>query len=296
MEPNAGAALGFAGQAFRGKSGWWRYVLAIGLFMGGAFGFARLLAPSLFDFLVRVASAAGYREGFTAATFGLYTAVYAVLLGLMLTVFPLLHQRGWRSFVTARARVDVALVARSFAVMIGLCLATLGIDLYFSASDMKFNAEPSSVLRFAPVVLVFLPVQCLAEEVLFRGYVAQAVGRLTRSTALRIALPALLFGAAHFDNPEMSIDRLWVGADYLLAGLYLGLVSLKGRGLEASFGLHLANNVFTMLIAGTTVGVLHVPALWTASAPDARLGFLSDIVLYLFHFCLVFRPWERVRR
>ena len=285
--------LGFADQAYLGKNAWWRYLLALFAVFGACYIFVAVLGSPLSRGLSALGAALQIPDRSALSALGLLAIVYALLLGLMLSVFPAVHRRSWRSFLTARPRASWRLFVLSFLVMAGLSALWISIDLALGAGDITFTRTPRRVLEFAPVVLFFLPFQCLAEEVFFRGYVAQAVGRITQITALRLAVPALLFGAAHFDNPEMGYDGVWIGADYLLAGFYLGWLSLKSGGIEASFGLHLANNIVSMLIVGASVRVLPGPSLWTVTAPDAPLTFLTDIIVYSLHYGLVFRAWVR---
>jgi membrane protease YdiL (CAAX protease family) len=108
-------------------------------------------------------------------------------------------------------------------------------------------------------------------------------------------IPALLFAAAHIGNPEWDYDRVWAGAGYVLLASYLGLISLKGGGLEASLGAHLGNNIYGVLIVGSAVSASQGPTLWQAHQIDFRESFFVMIPVLGLHYFLVFCPWTKRR-
>jgi membrane protease YdiL (CAAX protease family) len=209
--------------------------------------------------------------------------------------FVVLHRRPWRSFITARPHFDRRLFLRSFLAALLLWLGAQGVDFVLSPADLKPASNILDVALFAPVALLLLPFQCLAEEVLFRGYIAQAVGRLSGVFAVRLIIPALLFAAGHIGNPEWNHDQVWAGSSYLLLALYLGLISLRGGGIEASWGMHLANNIYAVLIVGSDASVSPGPSLWREHDPDFRASFFLSLVLVALHYLLLFRPFKRAR-
>ncbi|WIY83630.1 type II CAAX endopeptidase family protein [Propionimicrobium sp. PCR01-08-3] len=82
------------------------------------------------------------------------------------------------------------------------------------------------------------PLQAAGEEFLFRGYLLQVCGTVSKSPWLAVAISAVIFAALHgSQNLPLLADRLAFG---LLAG---ALVVLTG-GLEASIAAHAVNNVF----------------------------------------------------
>ena len=66
-------------------------------------------------------------------------------------------------------------------------------------------------LPFVLAALLLTPLQCAAEELVFRGYVLQGLGRLLRNPLVLVVLSGLLFAIPHLLNPEVDgeggIDR-----------------------------------------------------------------------------------------
>ena len=289
-------ALGFADQAYRGTNAPWRVILALILVIGGTILLVQLVALiftalNLQDALVLLVSparagSASLKASLLAFAFLMFSV--AVMLPLMQLILPWLHRRPWLSFITAKPRFDWRLFARSLGAMMGLALLSLGFTVVTSPDALRWTADWRKVALFAPLALAFLPLQALAEEVLFRGYLAQLTGRVTRLRLIRLVLPALLFTAAHSANPEARYDFIWASANYLLLAAYLGAISLLGDGLEASFGVHLAVNLNAALIVGSAVSVSPGPTLWLSGAPDFKGSVVETVMLLALHYVLVF--------
>jgi hypothetical protein len=293
-----GAPAGFADQAALGKNAAWRVGLALLLIVGGSLVAVRGLAEAyerlgLEAALLRLAQPRGPTSGPPDLGIALFAFAFLmfsviVMLPLMRVVLPWLHRRPWRSFITAKPCFDWALFARSASAMLLLALLSLGLTLLLSPQELRFSPNWGEVVAFAPLALVTLPLQCLTEEIFFRGYVFQLVGRLTRLMPVRILVPALLFTAAHSANPEAQYNFLWASADYLLLALYLGAISVKANGLEASLGAHFAINVNGAVLVGSTVSVSPGPTLWLSAAPDFQASTAATLVLIALHYGFVF--------
>ncbi|MFT3796986.1 lysostaphin resistance A-like protein [Microbacterium sp.] len=95
------------------------------------------------------------------------------------------------------------------------------------------------------IVLLLVPVQAAAEEYVFRGYLAQAIGRWLRHPAFAILLPVPLFMLGHLYD--------WVGQ--LGVGLFAvaaGWLTWRTGGLEAAIALHVVNNTVAFVLAVVT--------------------------------------------
>ncbi|MFW0179725.1 type II CAAX prenyl endopeptidase Rce1 family protein [Rothia sp. CCM 9418] len=93
------------------------------------------------------------------------------------------------------------------------------------------------------LVLVFTitPIQCYAEELVFRGYLMQTLGRWIRNPIIVITLPAVLFMLGHRYD-------FWAQMSVLTMGLVAGFLTWKTGGLEAGIALHVVNNLWVMFM------------------------------------------------
>ena len=89
------------------------------------------------------------------------------------------------------------------------------------------------------LLLVLVPLQCYAEELVFRGYLMQTIGRWLKNPAWAILLPAPFFMLAH------GYD-LWGQASIVVMAVLAGFLCWYTGGLEAAIGMHVMNNITTM--------------------------------------------------
>jgi len=95
------------------------------------------------------------------------------------------------------------------------------------------------------VVLLTTPFQAMGEEYVFRGYLMQGFGALTRRPWIAVILSSVLFALAHgVQNAPLFLDRF-------LFGLMAGYVVLRTGGLEAGIALHVWNNLAAFGLALT---------------------------------------------
>ena len=108
-------------------------------------------------------------------------------------------------------------------------------------------------------IALVVPVQAYAEELVFRGYLMQTIGRWLKHPAWAIVIPAPLFMLGHLYD-------LWGQLSVLVMGLAAGYITWCTGGLEAAIALHVVNNLLAMsfgvlgmadpfLQEGSTVGM-----------------------------------------
>jgi len=131
-----------------------------------------------------------------------------------------------------------ALVVGAFCYGL-LSLLTLMLDGF---SSIGFHhKQPHEVAFWLNMVLllVLVPLQCYAEELVFRGYLMQTIGRWLKNPAWAILLPAPLFMLAHGYDP-------WGQASIVVVAVLAGFLCWYTGGLEAAIGMHVMNNITTM--------------------------------------------------
>ena len=105
------------------------------------------------------------------------------------------------------------------------------------------------------MIVLTSPLQAVAEEVFFRGYLLQALGSVVAAPWFGIVVSSVIFAYVHgSQNLALFCDRLAFG---LLAAI---LVRLTG-GLEAGIAAHVINNVSAFTIAGVTTSIAEVKAI-----------------------------------
>lgn len=89
--------------------------------------------------------------------------------------------------------------------------------------------------------LVLLPLQCLTEELIFRGYLMQAVGTWLAHPVFAIVLQVPFFVVGHLYHG-------WAMAEIATFALVNGYLAWRTGGLEAPFALHFTNNLLAFFV------------------------------------------------
>ncbi len=141
----------------------------------------------------------------------------------------------WRFFWSC---FGISMIAIAAQLVLGSVLPGDPADLGGPVNDVD-----GRLVGLAVVVLLTTPLQAIGEEYLFRGYLMQAFGALTRRPWISVVVSALLFALAHgVQNAPLFLDRLTFG-------LMAGYVVLRTGGLEAGIALHIWNNLVAFGLA-----------------------------------------------
>lgn len=134
------------------------------------------------------------------------------------------------------------------------------------------------------LILLIVPFQCYAEELLFRGYLMQTVGRWLKNPAWAIIIPAPIFMVLHGYG-------LWGLLSVLTMALIAGFLCWYTGGLEAGIGLHIANNVSIFIF-----GLLGLEDPFGAVREAQALDFVQALILQLAFAGLVYMYTYRQKR
>lgn len=223
-------------------------------------------------------------------SFGFVMLPFVFLLPAVLLANKLVHGRSPRSLLTGRARFRWSQTLSSLATIMLLTLAVLAAGRLLSPEAVVFVLDPQAFLLFLPLVLILVPIQVLAEEVLFRGYLVQAVGRFIARPWAVILLPTLLFWGAHLNNGPVVQGGLWAVAVYGVMAFYLTYLAVIGDGLEHSLGVHLGINLFAFLIQGASGDGYLTPTVFVTEPEGYEFTLFATVAIFLVHYFLVVRP------
>lgn len=216
-----------------------------------------------FEAYSAAASAYELAEGLAAT----HLALAALLLVAWL-VNRYLHGRETRWLVS----VQPGWRGRYLVVCLGVAVVVLNAALWasFVLGMPDFGPAQPGWLGFLVVLLITSPLQAIAEEVFFRGYLLQAIGSATGKAWLGIVGTALLFALFHgTQNPALFAHRF-------VFGLLSGWLVLRTGGLEAGIAAHIVNNLFAFgygLFTGGVAATKAVSEITWANAGFDVAGF-----------------------
>lgn len=177
------------------------------------------------------------------------------------------HQQSLRSLTTARKKVDWNRIFFSFTVWSVFSIASVGFLYYSSPENFVINFDSSKFFVFLILAIILIPLQTSFEEFLFRGYLMQGLGVLTKNKWFPLVFTSIMFGLMHIANPEVGKLGPIIMIYYIGTGFFLGIMTLMDDGMELALGFHAANNL---------VGALLVTADWTAFQTHSILKDISE--------------------
>ena len=167
------------------------------------------------------------------------------------------HRRPLLSLVAADLQLDGRRLAIGLAVELAILAGQLALAQALSGWRWRLSLEVAWPVAVLAGVLI--PLQAASEELLFRGYLTQALGRLARSRVAIALVVAIVFGALHL----AAYGGLTLPY-FLVLSLIFSLVSLRDERLELAIGGHAGMNLFAFAAAGS--GILRPAALAPAAA------------------------------
>ena len=174
------------------------------------------------------------------------------LVVLCMYIMRYVHQRHprWLCSVQPGFRWRYAIACALVSVVV-----LNGVYWVSRANDMPTWQASDHLGWWLLAIVLTAPLQAAGEEFLFRGYLLQISGMISRSPWLAVAISATIFAAMHgTQNIPLFVDRMGFG---LIAG---ALVVTTG-GLEAAVAAHVINNVFAFGYAAAAGGVAQARAL-----------------------------------
>lgn len=262
-----------------GRNAWWRYLLGIAVIaaswlIGGGFAYGLMLRAPL-----------GHVTEFVAIN----ASILMLLVGVVAAVV-VLHRRSWRTLVTPYAQIDWRRMVQGAAVWVALSLVFSVIEHLLYPGRYTWSLDLQRWLPFALAALLLTPLQCAAEELMFRGYVLQGLGRLLRQPVVLAVLSSAVFTVPHLLNPEVAAYGLAImAANYFVMGLFLAGVALRDGRLELAIGAHAGNNLLLALFIRYDDSVFATESVFTAGALDPVYSLVTLILSALLFYWWFFR-------
>lgn len=238
-------------------------------------------------------------------------ASYSSLTMLLLAMLPFpaalvalwgglrwLHKRGLKSLLRPGGSFSWKKLWVSAGVWFVLAVVSDLVLWLINPTNYKWTFDLKSFLPFFLLAIVLVPIQTSTEELIFRGYLTQWMGRYSRKLWLPWIAPSIVFMMLHGLNPEVgAYGALLTMPLYLGIGLLLSWITLKSGGLEMALGLHAVNNLYASLLVTFPNTALPSPALFRIQTYDPILALIQQgvvMAIYLGIFYLWKKPWLAV--
>lgn len=151
---------------------------------------------------------------------------------------------GTLSSVAGRLRKNLLF---GYLVLAAAVVGVFNVGIPLLAGNSFPITLTSEALLMVVLIIIMVPFQAAAEEYVFRGWITQVVGSCSRSPIYGMLMAAVIsipfFTALHGATDPMVVTYL---ASFATISLYL---VYKTGGLEASIGLHIMNNICSLLVS-----------------------------------------------
>ena len=261
-------------QAFKVEHDWWLYLVGLILiFIGVMIG----QFPLTFVIIAQAVARGGDLSNMDTSSvmsilepnLNLFLMLLSFAVGLVavFVVVKYIHKQSIKSLTTSRSSIDWSRFWFAFLVWVSTTFCFILLEYYTSPENYSFNFKPIPFLILVLISIIFIPLQTSFEEYLFRGYLMQGLGVLTKNRWVPLIFTSTLFGLMHIANPEIDKLGYLLLVHYVGTGFLLGIMTLMDEGLELALGFHAANNL---------IGALLLTADWTAFQTHSILKDISE--------------------
>lgn len=274
--------------AFTGKNEWWKYLIIIvaSLVVANTIGSIPLAIVAIIQTVNNgVDPTAIQGLNFSAmginSTLGLSLIIFPFIISLITIIFLVkpLHKRSFSTVINGTNTIRWRRIIIGYSVWLVIMAFILVVDYYINIDNYEVQLNWGKLIPLAIVSLLLIPFQAGYEEIVLRGYLAQGVGRLTRSRIAVIIIPSIFFALMHGMNPEIQKFGFWaMMPQYFIVGVVYAIVSVFDDGIELAIGAHAANNTFLSIFVVTEGTVFQTDAMLRMFEVDMPKEYVSLII------------------
>ncbi|MFB9052352.1 type II CAAX prenyl endopeptidase Rce1 family protein [Formosa undariae] len=273
----------YISQAYKGLHEWWSYIVGVII---AFIGIAIFSAPHVVAISLKTLQGGvdltkmddtNYIMGMFESNLNLIFVMLPFLGGLIFLFIAVkyIHKLPLLKLTTTRDSIDWKRVLFSFILWGGISSLFILIDYTMSPENYLYNFQLNKFLILLVIAVVLVPFQTSFEEYMFRGYLMQGIGVITKSKLIPLILTSLIFGGLHIANPEVAQLGYTIMVYYIGTGLFLGVLTLMDEGMELSLGFHAANNFFTALLVTSDWSALQTYSIFKDISDPGEASFIE---------------------
>ena len=197
------------------------------------------------------------------------------------------------STTKVRPKIDYSKIWFSFFLAAGLIILFYLIELLIRPQLFDWNFQTTPFLFLILIAILFIPIQAGLEELIFRGYLMQGFERLLNKRWFPLIMTSLIFAGLHLPNPEIQTFGYGFIGTYFFFGIIAGIISYLDDGIELVMGLHIANNMITLLFISPNWAVIQTDALYASDYQPKLIEFyLNMLLIYGIYFLVLVRKYR----
>lgn len=154
-----------------------------------------------------------------------------IMIPALYLATKIVRDRPFSSYSSSRGGWNTNLFFKALIIPLILFLIFEGIDVAIRGPKGTYHFS----LLFLLISVILVPLQCIAEEYVYRGLIMPTLGSWFNIPILAIIIQAVIFSVSHGYNSFGLIE-------ILVSGIIFGFFAWKTNGIEVSSALHTANN------------------------------------------------------
>ncbi|WP_423058514.1 lysostaphin resistance A-like protein [Brevibacterium linens] len=190
-----------------------------------------------------------------------------------------IYRRWFSSMISLRGGMRLRRLGRYLLVGTAVWVVCAVVMVLFSdgaigslTSGIKWDQH---VLVMLIAIVLLVPFQATAEEIVFRGLAMNIIGSWLRHPAWAVLIPVPIFVVGHvYDLPGLI--------DVGIFAVIVGILTIITGGLEAGIAFHIVNNVFAFglgVLAGADLNATSAPTIEVVMSILAPIVFAVIVVL-----------------
>jgi membrane protease YdiL (CAAX protease family) len=281
-----------------GKNSWRRFLGGTVLVLMGWFIFGTILSiavAGIFYFIwpeINLA-ATDFNSFLQNSDFWSYiflTLSFIPFLATLLLVVKYLHQRSPKTLITIQNKINWKLLIQGFWIWFGLLFIAMFIEYLIIPETYYFSFQPKIFFLLLPIVFILNIIQTTTEELFFRGYLVQWGSLFSKNIFFLSVLSGIFFTLPHLGNPEISTGYLPMILIYFLMGVFFTFISIKKGSLELAIGVHIANNLFSVIVLHYANSAISTPTIITTTQFNPWVSLFTSIgIMSVFYFIIFYK-------
>ena len=196
---------------------------------------------------------------------GLILLLIPFIVGLVTVILMIkpLHKRSLSETINGTKKIRWNRFFFACITWALLIITVFILDYSVNSGNYQLNFRLSLFIPLVFISLLLIPFQTAYEELLFRGYLMQGFGAWTKNRWFALILTSVMFGLMHSFNPEIKAYGFWLTMpQYILFGLFFGIITVLDDGVELAMGVHASNNILSSVFFTSESSVLQTPAVF----------------------------------
>lgn len=194
-----------------------------------------------------------------------------IMIPALYLASKIVRERPFSSYISTSGRWNFKLYLKALAIPLVLFIVFNAIDAAITGPEGTFQFS----LLYLIVLIIFLPLQCIAEELVYRGFLMQAFGSWFKIPVVAIILQSVIFTISHGYNTFGLVE-------IFVSGIVFGFFTWKTNGIEVSSALHTANNLSLSLFV--MLGIItptSSPQLWESVVAIVFVVLLGVLMYFI---------------